>query len=154
MLASHLMRDAMRAFGIAMIGLTLAASARAGDLAWLAGAWHGGNDRETWESRFTGDEGGVVLGTYKQGGKDGALTFVELQQIDLRVHPAKLSLFANGGAPYEMLEVRRTPGRIEFSGAHAFPQRAVFVHDGQGFRLELSGRMQGKDFSEAFPMTH
>src|ERR1700738_4331633 len=105
MLASHFMRDMMRGIGIAVIALMLAAPAQAGDLAWLAGAWHGGNARERWESRFTGDEGGVILGTYKQGGNDGTLTFVELQQIDLRAHPARLLLFANGGAPYELQEV-------------------------------------------------
>ena len=131
----------------------LTTSAIAGDLSWLAGTWSGGNARETWECRFTGDEGGVVLGTYKQADRSGKLTFVELQQLDLRARPAVLTLVANAGAPYALSEVRLTPDRAEFAGAHAFPRTAAFVHtpDG-GLALELAGVLGGKPFHESFPM--
>lgn len=122
-----------------------------GDLAWLAGSWHGGNATETWDATFTSDAGGVVLGTYKQAKRVGALTFIELQQFDLRQSPATLTLFANGGPPYRLTAVRLTPTQAEFAGEHAFPRKVALRLDRNGgHTLTLTGTLGGRPFQERF----
>lgn len=142
------------ALALALVTTVFCAGAAAGDLAWLEGRWHGGNADETWEATFTSDAGGVVLGTYKQAKRAGALTFVELQQFDLR-HTPTLILFPNGGAPYRLAVKRLTPTLAEFEGDHAFPRHVAFSRDsGGGHTLTLTGTLDGRPFQERFPFVH
>lgn len=139
-------------FALAALFLVLCPPARAGDLSWLAGRWQGSDLRGRWASDLTGDEGGVVLGTYKQWDPAGKLTFVELQEIDTRQRPITLLLVANGGEPYRMQAVKLVPGRIEFTGERPFPKRAIFARRGDGYTLTLIGALKGAQFEEEFPM--
>lgn len=123
----------------------------AADLSWLAGSWHGGNATETWDATFTSAAGGVVLGTYKQAKRSGTLTFVELQQFDLRQSPATLTLFANGGSPYRLRAKHLTPTHAEFEGEHAFPRNVALHLDRDGHHtLTLTGTLSGRPFQERF----
>ena len=129
-------------------------SASAQGLDWLAGSWHGGNAKETWEAQFTTGAGGVVLGTYKQAARSGALSFLELQQFDLRQKPATLTLIANAGQPYRMTATQLTDALAEFTGDHAFPRTASYARGKDGSHtLTLTGTMNGKPFTEHFEFT-
>lgn len=136
---------------VLLFALLVAAHATAGDLAWLEGRWHGGNVEETWDATFTSEAGGVVLGTYKQAKRGGPLTFVELQQLDLRQTPATLLLFANGGAPYCLTATRISAQRAEFTGDHAFPRHVAYSRNPDGSHtLTLTGTLEGRPLQERF----
>jgi hypothetical protein len=54
---------------------------RLSDMSWIAGGWQGEFNHNNLQLHFTGAEGGVVLGTYKQLSPNGEIKFMRFSSL-------------------------------------------------------------------------
>lgn len=118
-------------------------TARLSDLSWLAGHWlecsPQGEAMETW----TDGRGGVMLGLSKSIRKDR--TSWELSRIDET--PEGIVFFASpkDQAATAFKAVSITTGEVIFENpGHDFPQRILYVREGDRLTGRIEGMLEGK----------
>lgn len=132
----------MKAWIAAGLGVLLVAAspaARVDDLAWLAGQWVREADGRWTEESWTSPRGGVLLG-HSRSGRGDALRAFEFLRVQAGADGVPAYIAQPGGrAPVAFALVRRDGMSATFeNAAHDYPQRIIYVRDGDTLTATIS----------------
>jgi hypothetical protein len=117
------------------------------DLSFLAGSWHGTHGTSTWESVYSGAEGGMIVGASKElrGGRVVMIDFEHFYERDGSIYMTPFP-FGNRSMEFPLTSMDVSARRAVFvNEANDFPSRFTYEATSRDhLKIELAGEMDGE----------